>query len=85
MARELGLNPKKFGSLANHDQERWKSPLPQYIQELYHKRYGVERPEVVMTIEQIAQKKKQRNPATGNYKPATSGSQFDADRDDDPF
>jgi hypothetical protein len=21
MARELGLNPKKFGSLANHDQE----------------------------------------------------------------
>jgi len=30
MARELGMNPKKFGGLANHDQESWKSPLPQF-------------------------------------------------------
>jgi hypothetical protein len=28
MARELGLNPKKLGSIDNHDQERWKAPLP---------------------------------------------------------
>jgi hypothetical protein len=34
MARELGLNPKKFGSLANHKQEPWKLPLPQYIEKL---------------------------------------------------
>lgn len=27
MARELGLNPKKFGSLTNHKQESWKLPL----------------------------------------------------------
>ncbi len=28
MARELGLNPKKCGGLANHRQEPWKLPLP---------------------------------------------------------
>ena len=33
MARELGMNPKKFGSLANHKQEPWKAPLPIFIQE----------------------------------------------------
>jgi hypothetical protein len=27
MARELGLNPKKFGGLANHRQEPWKPSL----------------------------------------------------------
>ncbi|MBA7557651.1 hypothetical protein ES705_50415 [subsurface metagenome] len=35
MARELGLNPKKFGSLANTKQEPWKLPLPDFIEELY--------------------------------------------------
>ena len=32
MARELGLNPKKFGGLANHKQEPWKFPLPEFIE-----------------------------------------------------
>jgi hypothetical protein len=40
MAREIGLNPKKFGKLANHKQESWKLPLPQYIEHLYQKRFG---------------------------------------------
>ena len=35
MARELGLNPKKFGKLYNHRQEPWKAPLPQFIEHLY--------------------------------------------------
>jgi len=34
MARELGMNPKKLGGLANHRQEPWKVPLPRYIEEL---------------------------------------------------
>ena len=29
MARELGMNPKKLGKLANHKQEPWKLPLPE--------------------------------------------------------
>ena len=45
MARELGMNPKKFGSLANHKQERWKAPLPEFIEELYLKRFRREKPE----------------------------------------
>jgi hypothetical protein len=31
MARELGMNPRKLGSLAGGGQEPWKLPLPKYI------------------------------------------------------
>ncbi|MCD4804685.1 MAG: hypothetical protein K8R07_03320 [Desulfobacterales bacterium] len=58
MARELGLNPKKFGKLANHKQEPWKLPLPDFIEELYFKRFKKDRPEVVKSIERIV---KERN------------------------
>ena len=54
MARELGLNPKKFGKLANHHQEPWKRPLPDFIAALYVKRFGKPIPAVVKTIEEIA-------------------------------
>jgi hypothetical protein len=54
MARELGLNPKKFGSLANTEQEPWKLPLPQFIEELYFERFNKSRPDSVRSIEQIA-------------------------------
>ncbi len=54
MARELGLNPTKLGKLDNHRQEPWKAPLPQFIEDLYVKRFGRERPEDVKTIEEIA-------------------------------
>ena len=47
MARELGLNPKKFGSLANHKQQPWKSPLPEFIEDLYLKHFKKEKPDVV--------------------------------------
>ena len=64
MARELGMNPKKFGKLANHKQEPWKAPLPIFIQECYLKRFGKEHPDDVKPIEQRAkeqeQKKKER-------------------------
>lgn len=40
MARELGLHPKKLGSLDNHRQEPWKAPLRQFIEELHAKRFG---------------------------------------------
>ena len=60
MARELGINPKKLGSLANHNQERWKSPLPEFIENLYFRRFGRERPHDVMTIEEILQKKRKK-------------------------
>ena len=54
MAFELGLNPKKFGKLANHRQEPWKLPLPDFIAKLYVKRFGKTMPNPVRTIEQMA-------------------------------
>ncbi len=58
MARELGLNPSKFGSLANHDQERWKAPLPEFIEDLFFKRFGKERPDEVLSIEDVFKRKR---------------------------
>jgi hypothetical protein len=45
MARALGLNPTKLGKLDNHRQESWKAPLPQFIEDLYTKRFGRARSE----------------------------------------
>lgn len=52
MARELGMNPKKFGGLANHRQEPWKMPLPEFIEHLYLKRFAKATPDSVVSIEQ---------------------------------
>jgi hypothetical protein len=60
MARELGMNPKKFGKLNNHDQEPWKAPLPIFIEHLYFKNFGKERPENVRSIEQMVNDKKRK-------------------------
>ena len=54
MARELGMNPKKLGGLANHRQEPWKAPLPEFIEDLYWRRFGKRRPEPVVSIEDVA-------------------------------
>ena len=59
MAKALGLNPKKFGSYANHKQQLWKSPLPDYIEELYEKRF---KKEVPAEIQALDKKKKKINP-----------------------
>lgn len=53
MSRELGMNPKKFGKLDNHEQERWKAPLPVFIENCYFKRFGREKPDKVMSLEEL--------------------------------
>ena len=53
MARELGLNPDKLGKIDNHKQEAWKAPLPQFIEEIYFKRFKREEPETVKPLKQI--------------------------------
>src|SRR5712671_6145892 len=67
MARELGMNPKKLGKLNNHKQEPWKLPLPQFIAELYQKRFGKARPDEVVPLEvrakRLAEKKAARKAA----------------------
>jgi hypothetical protein len=67
MARELGMNPAKLGKIDNHKQEPWKLPLPQFIEELYAKRFGKTSPEAVLSIEALcrreAAKKEERRKA----------------------
>ena len=53
MAREMGMNPKKFGKIANHKQESWKAPLPVFIEEIYYKRLGKKQPDQIKSIEQL--------------------------------
>ena len=60
MAQELGLNPRKVGKIANHRQEPWKEPLPQFIESLYLERFGRERPTVVLTVEERARQQEAR-------------------------
>ena len=57
MARELGMNPKKFGKIANEKQEPWKKPLPAFIERIYFKRFGRERPVDVKSIEEVLKSK----------------------------
>ncbi len=52
MARELGMNPKKLGSLANEKQEPWKAPLPDFIGHCYEKRFSRSSPDNVRSLEQ---------------------------------
>jgi hypothetical protein len=56
MARELGLNPRKFESLANGQQEPWKRPLPEFIAHCYHKRFGRTTPENVQSLEDVVKR-----------------------------
>ena len=53
MARELGLNPKKFGSLADTNGSPWKAPLAEFIAECYNKAHKRRSPELVRSLEQI--------------------------------
>lgn len=53
MARELGLNPDKLGKIDNYRQETWKAPLPQFIEEIYFKRFKKEHPDTVKPLKQI--------------------------------
>jgi hypothetical protein len=59
MARELGLNPKQCGGLANHRQEPWKLPLPECIAECYRKRLHRERPVKVVPLAEAAKRHQQ--------------------------
>lgn len=60
MARELGMNSKKFGRVANHKQEPWKEPLPDFIESLYRKRFKKDRPENIRSVERVVKEKKRK-------------------------
>lgn len=75
MARELGMNPRKFDSLANHKQEPWKLPLLQFIEECYYKRFKKHLPDNVISVEnklkEINRKKEEKRTAKFKSKEAS--------------
>jgi hypothetical protein len=74
MARELGLNPKKFGGIANHRQEIWKTPLPAFIERLYLERFGSPRPQTIRTIEEVAAAKRAKKDARRQARAAAAAN-----------
>jgi len=72
MARKLGMNRKKLGKLANHDQEPWKLPLQDFIVKLYMKRFGRARPEIIRSIEETAAAKQAKKQAKKAARAAAS-------------
>jgi hypothetical protein len=45
MAKQLGMNPRKFGKMAPNRSEPWKAPISEFIERLYFKRFGRKTPE----------------------------------------
>lgn len=82
MARELGMNPRKLGKIDNHDQEPWKLALPQFIEHVYFKTFGKDRPEVVMSVEERARVQDAKKAARKEAKrqPAEEGDRAPAQR-----
>jgi hypothetical protein len=60
MGRELGLNPDKLGKIDNHKQETWKTPLLQFIEDIYLKRFKKTTPDIVKSIKESILDEKER-------------------------
>jgi hypothetical protein len=60
MARELGLNPEKFGKLNNHRQEQWKAPLTQFIEDIYFKRFKRTDPVHIKSVKELMAEEKSK-------------------------
>ena len=54
------MNPKKLGKIANEKQEPWKQPLPAFIERIYAKHFGRERPTDVKSIEELVRTRGQK-------------------------
>lgn len=72
MARELGMNPKKFGGIANHRQEPWKLPLPQFIEACFQERFDRKQPLDVRSIEEKEAERRARKKASQDERAGTA-------------
>ena len=75
MARELGLNPKKFGILGDTKEQPWKLPLPEYIEEIYFKHFKKRVPENVRSIEQMVKDKTRKKAERKVHKEMTNSNE----------
>lgn len=49
----IGSESRQTRQIDNHQQEVWKTPLPQFIEDIYFKRFKREEPETVKPLKQI--------------------------------
>ena len=85
MARELGLNPKKFGSLSATRQQPWKLPLHEFIEAIYFKHFNKRRPDQVRSIEQtVADKARRKVQNKARKEAASTGNEPPTAPDLDP-
>jgi hypothetical protein len=80
---QVWVDARKFGHLANHRQEPWKTPLPELIEDLYLKRFGRERPEVVILIEQVHLQKQKDKAASRTARARDRRQPEGSEQDDD--
>ena len=83
MAAELGMDSRSLGKLDNHRQERWKLPLPEFIEHLYEKRFGRDRPAEVLSVEERARRRAAHKAAKKEAKKARREAQAAAEARDD--
>ncbi len=62
-----------------------RSPLPIFIEDLYFERFGRERPELVMTIEQMLQKKRLKKQGWAPAKQPSVNETKDENEFENPF
>ncbi|HBJ35752.1 MAG TPA: hypothetical protein DDZ51_13605 [Planctomycetaceae bacterium] len=55
MARELGLNPRRIGGYAGNEKDPDRLSPGEFIEALYFKQFRKAQPDVVQTIEQLAE------------------------------
>jgi hypothetical protein len=68
IAMELGIPPRKLGGMGANPHELWKSPLPEYLEELYEKRFGSSRKPKVRSFVEIAESRKKKKPPNEQVK-----------------
>jgi hypothetical protein len=71
MARELGLHPKTLGTLVPNRGERWKLPLPRFIEALSCKRFQRAKPQRVVSVGAFWEEEKKRRETTRKRTHAT--------------
>ena len=69
------MNPKRLGKLSNEKQEPWKAPLPAFIERIYLKRFGRNRPAEVKSIEEIFGTKEKKKKERRTKKEKTAGKE----------
>ena len=82
MAKELGLNPRKFGKISNEKQEPWKIPLPQFIEAIYFKRFHKSQPDVVQSLEEMIKAQQEKNAEKKARKAEMKDESTSSDKDD---